>query len=299
MAMEASSRRHFLVAGVAASVPMAAIAAAAARPAMSGPPGLLEGKVAVVYGAAGAMGSAVARAFAREGAHVELAGRTLEKVQALATEISGAGGSAAAAKVDALDPEAIVRHLDAVIAAHQRVDISFNLIGLDGPQGSSLTTMAAKDVVGPVEGAVRTHFLTATAAARHMAKQHSGVILALTAQVARKPYSGSGGFGVACAAIEGLCRQLAIDLGADGIRVITLRSAGSPDAPGVSAAISEHAKLAGVSREAFEARIAEKTMLKRMPKMAEVANAAVLMASDRASAITAAVTNLTCGEIAD
>jgi NAD(P)-dependent dehydrogenase (short-subunit alcohol dehydrogenase family) len=299
MAMEASSRRRFLVSGVAASVPMVATAGSAVKPVLAGRSGLLEGKIAVVYGAAGAMGSAVARAFAREGAHVELAGRTLEKVQALTTEISGAGGSAAAAKVDALDEETIARHLDAVIATHKRIDISFNLIGLDGPQGASLTTMAARDVVGPVEAAVRTHFLTATAAARHMAKQHAGVILALTAQVARKPYSGSGGFGVACAAIEGLCRQLAVDLGGDGIRVITLRSAGSPDAPGVAAAIGEHAKLAGVSREAFEARIAEKTMLKRMPKMAEVANAAVLMASDRASAITAAVTNLTCGEIAD
>lgn len=298
-AMEAASRRHFLTAGVAVSVPIMTSSASAAKPVMPCRAGLLEGKVAVVYGAAGSMGSAMARAFAREGAHVELAGRTFEKVQALATEISQAGGSAAAAKVDALDQDAIARHLDAVMAAHKRLDISFNLIGLDGPQGASLTTMAAKDVVNPVEGAVRTHFLTATAAARHMAKQHAGVILALTAQVARKPYSGSGGFGVACAAIEGLCRQLAVDLGGDGIRVITLRSSGSPDAPGVSAAIAEHAKLAGVSREVFEARIAEKTLLKRMPRMVEVANAAVLMASDRASAITAAVTNLTCGEIAD
>ena len=66
-------------------------------------PGCWKGKVAVIYGAAGSMGSAVARAFAREGAHVELAGRTLEKVQALATEISGAGGQAAARDVDALD----------------------------------------------------------------------------------------------------------------------------------------------------------------------------------------------------
>ena len=78
-----------------------------------------------------------------------------------------------------------------------------------------------------------------------------------------------------------------------------LRSAGSSDAPGVSAAIAEHAKAAGVSREVFEARIAEKTMLRRMPKMAEIANAAVFAASDRASALTAAVLNATCGEIAD
>lgn len=296
--MKSTSRREFLAAG-AVIAPMMATAASGKKPAPAGRPGLLEGKVAVVYGAAGAMGSAVARAFAREGAHVELAGRTLERVQSLATELTGGGASVAAAKVDALDQESVEKHLDAVIAARRRVDISFNLISLDGPQGSSLVAMSARDVVAPVEGAVRTHFLTATAAARHMAKQHAGVILALTAQVARKPYTGSGGFGVACAAIEGLCRQLAVDLGGDGIRVVALRSAGSPDAPGVSAAIAEHARLAGVSREVFEARIAEKTMLKRMPKMAEIADAAVLMACDRASAITAAVANLTCGEIAD
>jgi len=297
--MEASTRRHFLAAGVAVAVPMMAAAASGKKVAPAGKPGLLEGKVAVVYGAAGSMGSTVARAFAREGAHVELAGRTLEKVQSLATELYGGGASVAAAKVDALDQESVETHLDAVIATRKRVDISFNLIGFESPQGSSLVGMSARDVVAPVESAVRTHFLTATAAARHMAKQHSGVILALTAQVARKPYTGSGGFGVACAAIEGLCRQLAVELGGDGIRVVALRSAGSPDAPGVSAAIAEHARLAGVSREVFEARIAEKTMLKRMPKMAEVADAAVLMACDRASAITAAVANLTCGEIAD
>ena len=69
--------------------------------------------------------------------------------------------------------------------------------------------------------------------------------------------------------------------------------------PACRAAIAEHARLAGVSREVFEARIAEKTMLRRMPRMAEIANAAVLVASDRASAITAAVINITCGEIAD
>lgn len=255
--------------------------------------------MAVIYGAAGAIGSTVARAFAREGAHVELAGRTLEKVQVLAAEITAAGGSAGSASVDALDRESVEKHLEAVVAARGRLDLSFNLISVPGTQGESLASMSPASFAEPIEYGVRTHFLTATAAARHMAKHRAGVVLALTAQVARKPYVGSGGFGVACAAIEGLCRQLAVDLGGDGIRVVALRSSGSPDAPGVSAAISEHARLAGVSREVFEARIAEKTMLRRMPRMAEIANAAVLVASDRASAITAAVTNVTCGEIAD
>lgn len=296
--VEAATRRAFLAAGAATAVPLTAAIAATRQTAADGAR-LLEGKVAVIYGAAGAIGSAVSRAFAREGAHVELAGRTLEKVETLAAEISAAGSSAGFAKVDALSRESVEKHLDELVAARGRVDVSFNLISVPGTQGESLATLSPTAFAEPIEYGVRTHFLTATAAARHMARKRTGVILALTAQVARKPYAGSGGFGVACAAIEGLCRQLAIDLGGDGIRVIALRSSGSPDAPGVSAAIAEHARLARVPREVFEARIAEKTMLHRMPRMAEIASAAVLMASDRASAITAAVTNLTCGEIAD
>src|SRR5262245_8406714 len=295
--MDAASRREFITSGAAVALPFAAQAAgpksgAALRP------GLLAGKRAVIYGAAGAIGSAVARAFAREGAELYLAGRTPERVDALAAELAKSGARASAAGVDALDKAAIDRHLEDVVRTAGGIDISFNLIGLGGSQGQPLTAMTREAFSVAIDTAMRTHFLTATAAARHMEKR-GGVILALTAQVARKPYVGSGGFGVACAAIEGLWRQLAVELGPAGIRLVTLRSSGSPDAPGVAAAISEHAKAAGVSLDAFEARIAEKTMLKHMPRMAEIANAAVLAACDHASSMTAAVLNCTCGEIAD
>jgi NAD(P)-dependent dehydrogenase (short-subunit alcohol dehydrogenase family) len=262
-------------------------------------PGLLAGKNAVIYGAAGAIGSAVSRAFAREGAQLFLAGRDLEKVAALAREISAGGGTVRAAGVDALDRAAVEQHLADVIRQCGGIDISFNLIGIDDVQGEPLTDMNVETFSQPILNAMRTQYFTATAAARAMALRRKGVILALTAQVARKPYAGSGGFGVACAAIEGLWRQLAVELGPEGVRLVTLRSSGSPDAAGVSAAIGRHARSAGVSREVFEARIAEKTMLRRMPRVAEIADAAVLMASDRASGITAAVANVTCGEIAD
>jgi len=295
--MNTASRRRFLATG--AALPLAA-AARAKRPSDADRPrGLLDGKVAVIYGAAGDIGSGVSRAFAAEGAHVCLTGLTLAKVERLAQDIAAAGGRCEAARVDALDPDAVDKHLDGVVAQHGHVDISFNLINLGGPQGTPLTEMKMGEFLQPTDVAMRTHFITGTAAGRHMARRKSGVILALTAQVARKPYTNSGGFGVACAAIEGLWRQLAVELGPDGIRLVTLRSSGSPDAPGVAEAIRRHARLAGVSLEAFEARIAEKTMLKRMPKMAEIANAAVLAASDQASALTAAVINATCGEIAD
>jgi len=296
--MEAATRRDFLASGAAVAVPFTARAATVGA-SQGTRPGLLAGKRAVIYGAAGAMGSAVSRAFAREGAQLFLTGRSFDKVKSLTGELSQAGMTATPAAVDALDRSAIEKHLEDAVHVAGGIDISFNLIGLGGEQGQPLTAMSREAFSLAIENAMHTHFLTATAAARHMEQRGGGAILALTAQVARKPYVGSGGFGVACAAIEGLWRQLAIELGPKGIRLVTLRSSGSPDAPGVADAIAAHAKAAGVTLEAFEARIAEKTMLKRMPKMAEIANAAVLAASDQASSITAAVLNVTCGEIAD
>jgi len=293
-----ATRREFITAAAAVAVPIAA-SAARAKPDTTAPrAGLLSGKRAVIYGAAGAIGSAVARAYAREGARLFLAGRTADKVVALANELAKSGATVTAAGVDALDPAAVEKHLEDVVRDAGGIDVSFNLIQIGGEQGKPLSAMTREAFSLPIENAMRTHFITATAAARHMDKS-GGVILALTAVVARKPYPGSGGFGVACASIEGLWRQLASELGPSGIRLVTLRSEGSPDAPGVAFAISEHAKAAGVTPEAFEARVAQNTMLKRMPKMAEIANAAVLAASDFANSMTATVLNCTCGEIAD
>jgi NAD(P)-dependent dehydrogenase (short-subunit alcohol dehydrogenase family) len=179
------------------------------------------------------------------------------------------------------------------------IDISFNAISLEDVHGIPVVNMQHEQFALPVFNAVTTHFFTATAAARQMAIQGSGVILALTANAGHHPYANVGGFGVACAAIEAFCRQLAVEEGQHGIRVICLRSAGSPDAPGVDEVFNQHAHSSGITRQQFEASFADRTMLKRLPKLSEVASTAVLMASDKASAITAAVINVTCGEIAD
>ncbi|GER91499.1 short-chain dehydrogenase [Dictyobacter vulcani] len=256
---------------------------------------LLENKHAVIYGAGGAVGSAVALAFAREGARVFLVGRTLAPLEKVAQEISAAGGLAEIAQVDALDEQAVASYLDEIISNFGWIDISFNAVGLDDIHGTPLVEMAQEDFALPTVRAITTHFVTATAAARYMAKNGSGVILAITA-IAGQGSSNVGGFGVACVAIEGFCRQLAAEMGSQGVRVVCLRSAGSPDAPGVDEVFHLHAERAGLSREAFEARVAASTMLKRLPRLAEVADMAVLMASDRASAITGSVVSVTCGE---
>jgi len=139
---------------------------------------LLEGKNAVIYGGGGAIGGAVARVFAREGARVFLAGRTRAKVEAVAEEIRAAGGAAEAAEVDALEERAIDAHADAVAAHAGSIDVSFNLISHGDVQGIPMAEMSLQDFERPVVTAVRTTFLTWRAAARHMIRQGSGVILA-------------------------------------------------------------------------------------------------------------------------
>jgi NAD(P)-dependent dehydrogenase (short-subunit alcohol dehydrogenase family) len=262
---------------------------------------LLAGKSAVIYGAGGAVGGAVARAFASEGATVFLAGRTLAPLESVTREIIRAGGKAEAAQVDALDGNAVESHLLQVVKKAGKLDVSFNLIRLgEDFQGSPLTEMSQERFSQPIVTAMKTHFLTATAVARHMAKGGGGgAILALTAVVSRRYEPNVGGFGVAGAAIEGFCRQLAGEVGTQGIRVVCLRSSGSPDAPGVDEVFRLHAENAGISREAFEAGLAERSAMKRLPKLAEVADVAVMMASDKASAVTGAVVNVNCGEIVD
>jgi len=258
---------------------------------------MLSGKNAVVYGAGGAVGGAVARAFAAEDARVFLAGRTTARLAAVAAEIAAAGGRAEVAPVDALDPDAVRRHFGGIVARAASVDISINLIDLGDAQGALLSEMNVEHFMLPIVTAMRTHFLTATAAARVMAAQGSGVILALTANAPHGAFPDVGGFGTACVAIEEFCKQLASEVGRHGVRVVCLRSAGSPDARGVDAAFKLHAANAGISRDAFETRLADRTFLKRLPKLGDVANMAVLMASDHAAAMTGAIANVTCGEI--
>jgi len=139
---------------------------------------LLQSKNAIIYGAGGAVGSAVASAFAREGARVFLTGRKLSAVDALAKDISAAGGAAETAEVDALDEQAVENHITAVGAKAGRIDISFNAIGIpqQGIQGIPLTELSVESFSLPITTYARAHFVTARAAARRMVEQRSGVI---------------------------------------------------------------------------------------------------------------------------
>jgi NAD(P)-dependent dehydrogenase (short-subunit alcohol dehydrogenase family) len=261
---------------------------------------LLEDKHAVVYGGGGSIGGAVARAFAREGAKVYLAGRTPATLDVVAEQIAASGGAAETAQVDALDEVAVDRHADAVAEKAGGIDVSFNAIGHGDVHGAPLTEMPFDDFVRPISTAMRAQFLTTRAAARHMVGRRSGVILAITAATARMTIPHVGGTGVTFDAIESLCRQWACELGAQGIRVVWLQTTGIPEAlADTGERFPDYGMRGGkgMTREEIIAWLQGKTMLDRLTSLTEVGNAAAFIASDRASAMTASGANITCGSI--
>jgi NAD(P)-dependent dehydrogenase (short-subunit alcohol dehydrogenase family) len=257
---------------------------------------LLEGKNAVIYGGGGSVGGAVARAFAREGANVFLAGRTREPLDRVASDIEKAGGRVEVAELDALDEQAVEKHMGELVDNAGSIDVSFNAISIQDVQLIPLVEMSREDFMRPISTGMTTHFLTARAAARHMAAQRSGVILTFSASAARAYFPGVhvGGFGIACTAIEALTKQLAAELGQSGIRVNCLRSEGIPES--WEGASTE--EWSG-STDEIEEFLKQRSLLGRVTTLADVGNAAAFLASDRAGATTGTVFNLTSGTVVD
>ncbi|MET0910709.1 MAG: SDR family oxidoreductase [Ilumatobacteraceae bacterium] len=246
---------------------------------------LLEHKNAVVYGAGGPIGGAVARAFAREGARVHLVGRTLDKLEAVAASIREAGGDAETAVVDALDEDAVDAHADTLVERFGSVDVSLCVINAREVFFTPLAEMSLADFEQPVTTLLRSAFITARAAARHMVRQRSGVILSFGGSGAPLRDFFLGGFQVGLAAVEVFGRQLAAELGPHGIRVVTLQSSGVVD--------RVEAHFAAASEIADD--ISSKAILGRGATLADVGNVAVFAASDHARTITATAINITAG----
>jgi DHA2 family multidrug resistance protein-like MFS transporter len=254
---------------------------------------LLDTKTAIVYGAGGAIGSAVARAYAREGADVHLAGRTMATLEEAAERIRHDGGAAHVAQVDVLDRAAVAQHADAV-DANSGIDICFNATSNDDVQGTPLLTIRSEDFLRPVTKAVTAHFNIATAVGRHMTRRGRGVILVMAG--GREAIPRLGGSHVAWAALAGLCRQLAAEFGPQGVRVSWLLSPGSPgndehdqrqDGPGPG-----ETEAAGPPGTAG-------LLARHLPTYGEVANIAAFAASDWARTITASEINFTGGAVID
>jgi NAD(P)-dependent dehydrogenase (short-subunit alcohol dehydrogenase family) len=271
---------------------------------------ILKDKVAVIYGAGGAVGGAIARAFATEGANLFLTGRSLAPVEVVAKDIVSAGGSAGAAEVDALDEQAVDKHLQSVIDEADRVDISFNAVGIpsrdrgmglyrSGILGVPLVDLDVEQFALPITTNVTSYFLTARLAARHMIPNGSGVIMTATTLHSRTGFPTAGGYGPAQAAKEALTRELSAELAPQGIRMVGLRPHGMPDTDTLKEGFEARAKASGMTWEQFQELLASTTHTRRLMTLEETANMAVFMASDKASGMTGTTVNLTMGSLDD
>jgi NAD(P)-dependent dehydrogenase (short-subunit alcohol dehydrogenase family) len=262
---------------------------------------MLKDKVAVIYGAGGAIGGAVARAFASEGANLFLTGRELAPVEVVAKDIAAAGGSAEAAEVDALDERAVDDHLRSVIDRAGRVDISFNAVGIPDAEilGVPLVELDVERFSLAISAYTRSYFLTARLAARRMVPSASGVIMTVTSIPSRTGTPLQGGYPPAMAAKEALTRDLSAELAPHGIRVVGLRPNGIPETSTLKEAFEARAKALGTTWEQWQELLASRTHARRGSTLEEVANAAVFMASDQASGMTGTTVNLTMGTLDD
>jgi NAD(P)-dependent dehydrogenase (short-subunit alcohol dehydrogenase family) len=263
---------------------------------------LLQGKHAVVFGAGGSIGGAVASEFAAEGAEVFLAGRTRATLDTVARRILDAGHRAHVAVVDALDDSGVNRYMDGIVSEAGKIDVVFNAVGpLAREYGNTkhATDLSIEEFVLPLTTVVKTQFITARVAARHMVKQRSGVIVFLTGSPARGHVEGAAAIGTAFGAIESLTENLAIEVGPAGVRVVCLRTTANADSRSIQDTMDALAGRMHVTKDQALAGLASLNFLKQPARVSDTARAAVLLASSRARMITGTVINATAGAALD
>jgi 3-oxoacyl-[acyl-carrier protein] reductase len=265
-------------------------------------PLLLKGKRAVIFGAGGSIGSAVAKEFAAEGAEVFLSGRTKSSVEAVAKQIAAKGGRAHVAAIDTLDDGAVSQYIDDIVKQMGSVDI---LLDASGPlaaeygNGKIAVQLSINEFMVPLATMVKSRFSTARAAARHMIEQHFGVILFVTGSPARGHVPGATAIGAAFGAIETLTENLAFEVSPFGVRVVCLRTLANTDSRSIQDTMGFLASQLNITKDQAMTQIAQSNFLKVAATVQDTANAAVLIASDRARMLTGTVVNATAGATLD
>jgi 3-oxoacyl-[acyl-carrier protein] reductase len=262
----------------------------------------LQGKYAMVFGAGGSIGAAVAKEFAAEGAEVFLSGRNKSNVEAVTTQITKGGGRAHAAVVDAEDPASVDEYVDGVARRTGRIDIVFNAIGplvAEYGNGKHAVDLTIEEFMVPLTTIVKSQFITACSAVRHMVRQRSGVIIFLTGSPARGHVEGATAIGTAFGAIETFMENLAVEVSPVGVRSVCLRTTANTDSRAILQTMDILASKMNATKDQMIARIASLNFLKVPASISDTARAAAFLASDRARMMTGTVVNSTAGAALD
>lgn len=262
----------------------------------------LQDKNAVVFGAGGSIGAAIAKEFAKEGARVFLAGRTKASLEVVAKQITSFGGDARTEVIDVLDDAGVNQYVEGVVKQAGHIDIVVDVAGplaKDYGNGKNAVDLSVEEFMVPLATMVRSRFVTARAAARHMIKQHSGVIIFVTGSPARGHVPGATAIGAAFGAMENLTENLAFEMSPLGVRVVCLRTLANTDSRSIKDTMELLAGRLPITKDQAIAQIVQASLLKSPATVQDTANAAVLVASDRARMLTGTVVNATAGAALD
>jgi 3-oxoacyl-[acyl-carrier protein] reductase len=268
---------------------------------MNGTP-ILKGKHAVVFGAGGSIGTAVAKEFATEGAEVFLSGRTKSTVEAVAAQIIANGSRAHAAAIDTFDDAAVNQYINGIVKQTGKIDIVLDAAGplaKEYGNGKLAVDLPIDQFMVPLETMVKSRFITACAAARHMVKQRSGVIIFVTGSPARPHVPGATAIGAAFGAIENLTANLAFEVSPFGVRAVCVRTLANVDSRSIQDTMGVLAGQLNITKDQAMAQIAQSNFLRVPATVQDTANAAVLVASDRGRMLTGTVVNATAGAALD
>ena len=263
---------------------------------------ILKDKLAIVFGAGGSIGSAVAKEFAAEGAELFLSGRTKSSVEAVANEIVAKDGRVHASAIDTLDDAAVNQYIDGIVKQTGKIDIILDAAGALAKEygnGKVALELPIDEFMVPLATMVKSRFITARAAARHMVKQRSGVIIFVTGSPARPHVPGVTAIGAAFGAIENLAANLAFEVGPFGVRVVCVRTLANVDSRSILDTMEFLAGQLNITKDQAIAQIAQSSFLKVPATVQDTANAAVLIASDRGRMLTGTVVNATAGAALD
>lgn len=259
----------------------------------------LQNKVAVIFGGSGAIGRSVAQVMAREGARVHLGARDQTRLDRAAAEIRTSGGLVDTFVVDALDE----LHAQSQIATLARqtggIDVVVNATGFMHDQGKGIGELTLAEFRQGYEPFLAAMFNIAKAVTPYMGGDRPGALLTVVAPAGGMVMPNHLGHIVGCAGTEALIKSLASELGPNNIRVLGVRSHAIVDAVQAGSYTGEifgpKAQAMGLTVEQWLGGAAQSTMLKRLPTLAQIAELMTFLASDRASAMTATIVNVTAG----